>query len=64
MAVKFYDVKLRKEVMINESDVTKSEFKRETKSGKTQIRYQFRAKTTDGRNLVKFVSKDDYEKLG
>ena len=63
MSIKFYDVKLRKEVQIPESDVQKVEYKRETKDGKTQIRYALRAKTSDARNLTKFVSKVDYDKL-
>ena len=63
MAVKFYDVKLRKEVQLNESEVSKVEYKRETKDGKTQVRYALRGKTSDGRNLTKFVSKADYDKM-
>jgi hypothetical protein len=63
MAVKFYDVKLRKEVELPESDVQKVEYKRTTKAGKTQIRYALRGKTPDGRNLTKFVSKDVYDKI-
>jgi len=63
MAVKFYDVKLRKEVHLNESEVKKVEYKRETKDGKTQVRYALRGKTSDGRNLTKFVSKADYDKM-
>jgi len=63
MAIKFYDVKLRKAVMIEEGHVKKVEYKRETKDGKTQVRYALRATTSDGRNLTKFVSKADYDKL-
>lgn len=63
MSVKFYDVKLRKEVHLEESAVKKVEYKRETKAGKTQVRYALRGKTTDGRNLTKFVSKADYDKM-
>ena len=63
MAVKFYDVKLRKEVHLEESEVKKVEYKRETKDGKTQVRYALRGKTSDGRNLTKFVSKADYDKM-
>lgn len=63
MAVKFYDVKLRQEVMLDESKVEKVEYKRETKDGGTQVRYALRGKTSDGRNLTKFVSKADYDRM-
>lgn len=63
MSVKFYDVKLRKAVQVDEKDVSKVEYKRTTKDGKTQIRYALRGKTTDARNLTKFVSKVDYDKI-
>ncbi len=63
MSVKFYDVKLRKSVQVDEKDVSKVEYKRTTKDGKTQIRYALRGKTPDARNLTKFVSKVDYDKI-
>ncbi len=59
MAIEFYDVKLRKKVSIEESGVRKTTF--ETKNG--QVRYGLRAKTEDGRNLTKFVSKSDWDSL-
>lgn len=59
MAIEFYDVKLRKKVSIAESDVRKTTFN--TKNG--QVRYGLRAKTQDGRNLTKFVSKSDWDAL-
>ncbi len=59
MAITFYDVKLRKKVSIDQSQVKKVTFK--TKNG--QLRYALRAKTDDGRNLTKFVSKSDWEAL-
>lgn len=59
MAIEFYDVKVRQKVQIDESKVKKVTF--ETKNGQT--RYGLRAKTDDGRNLTKFVSKADWEKL-
>ena len=59
MAIEFYDVKLRKKVSINEDNVRKVTF--ETKNGQT--RYGLRAKTDDGRNLTKFVSKSDWDSL-
>lgn len=59
MAIEFYDVKIRKKVKIEEKDVKKTTFT--TKNGQT--RYGLRAKTKDGRNLTKFVSKADWEKM-
>jgi len=58
-SIEFYDVKLRKKVSIDLSQVRKTKFP--TKNG--QIRLGLRAKTEDGRNLTKFVSKGDWEKL-
>ncbi len=59
MAIEFYDVKIRQKVKIDESKVKKVTFT--TKNGQT--RYGLRAKTDDGRNLTKFVSKADWEKM-
>lgn len=59
MAIEFYDVKIRKKVKIDEKDVVKTTFT--TKKG--QVRYGLRGKTSDGRNLTKFVSKSDWEKM-
>ena len=51
----FYDVKLRKKI---EADVTEK-----VKYGEPgKERYAFKAKTSDGRNLTKFVKKEDWEK--
>jgi hypothetical protein len=61
--IKFYDVKLRKEVMLDPAKVEKVTYERETKDGKKQVRYALRGKTTDGRNLTRFVSKEDYDKM-
>ena len=59
MPIEFYDVKIRQKVKIDEGKVTKVTF--QTKNGQT--RYGLRAKTDDGRNLTKFVSKADWEKM-
>ncbi|GAB4346211.1 MAG: hypothetical protein Kow00117_23360 [Phototrophicales bacterium] len=59
MAIEFYDVKLKKKVQIDEANVRKTTFT--TKNGQT--RYGLRAKTDDGRNLTKFVSKGDWDAL-
>jgi hypothetical protein len=57
--VSFYDVKTKSKVEVAESEVKKTTFT--TKNGQT--RYGLRAKTKDGRNLTKFVSKGDWDKL-
>ena len=62
MAIEFYNVKKRKKVSIDETQITKVEYKRETSKG-TQIRYAFRGKDDDGTNLTKFVSKETYDVL-
>jgi hypothetical protein len=58
VAVEFYDVKTRKKVSIDDKNVVKTKFT--TKNG--QIRFGLRGKTTDGRNLTKFVSQADWDK--
>jgi hypothetical protein len=52
MKATFYDVKLKQKV---EADVTE-------KVQMANGRYAFKAKTSDGRNLTKFVKKEDYDK--
>jgi hypothetical protein len=59
MAVEFYDVKTKSKVKVEDKDVTKTTFT--TNNGQT--RYGLRGKTKDGRNLTKFVSKADWDKL-
>lgn len=55
MKATFYDVKLRQKI---EAEVTE----KVVYGDKGKERYAFRAKTSDGRNLTKFVSKADYER--
>ena len=62
MAISFYDVKSRQKVDVAESDVTKTKYERETKEGKTQVRYALRGKY-EGRNLTKFVGQADWDAL-
>ena len=62
MAIEFYNVKKRQKVSIEESEIKKVEYKRETTKG-VQVRYAFRAQDDDGTNLTKFVSKTDYDKV-
>lgn len=61
--VQFYDVKTRQTVDVPESQLTKKKYTRTTKSGSVQVRYAIRAKTSDGRNLTKFVSKEYWDSL-
>ena len=63
MAVEFYNVKKKEKVSIEESAIEKVKYERETKSGKTQIRYAFKAKDDDGTSLTKFCSEADWNKL-
>ncbi len=62
MKIKFYNVKKRESVKIEEADCKKVVYKRETSKG-VQERYAVRAKDDDCTNLTKFVSKDDYGTL-
>ena len=58
-SIDFYDVKTRQKVSIDESKVKKTTFN--TKNG--QVRHGLRAKTDDGLNLTKFISKAEWDKL-
>jgi hypothetical protein len=59
VAIEFYDVKIRQKVSVDTKNVKKVTFT--TKNGQT--RYGLRAKTADGRNLTKFISKSEWDKL-
>ena len=56
MKASFYDVKLRKKV---DAEVVEKKVYGE----KGRERYALRGKTSDGRNLTKFVSKADWDKV-
>ena len=62
MDIQFYDVKNRKKVSVPKSKVKKVTYERTTKSGKTQVRYAFKAEL-NGVKLTKFVSKEDWDNL-
>jgi hypothetical protein len=62
MSIEFYNVKKKEKVQIDEKQVKKVEYKRETSKGES-VRYAFRAVDDDGVNLTKFCSKADYDKL-
>lgn len=56
--VEFYDVKTRSRVKIDDKDIKK--VKMDTKSG---VRYAIKGKTSDGRELFKFVGQKDWDKM-
>ncbi|MDP9228590.1 MAG: hypothetical protein M3M99_05990 [Actinomycetota bacterium] len=62
MSIEFYDVKKREKVQVPESAVKKVKYERETKSGKTSVRYGFKAEY-DGSRMTKFVSEDTWKAL-
>lgn len=61
-AQKFYNVKKRESVTVDESKCAKVVYKRETTKG-VQERFAIRAKDNDGTNLTKFISKKTYDTL-
>ena len=61
--IEFYNVKKKKKVQIDESNVEKHSYENTTKTGKTSIRYAMKAVDDDGTKLTKFCSKADYDKL-
>ena len=61
--IEFYNVRKKKKVSINEADVKKQAYEKTTKTGRTSIRYAFKAVDNDGTKLTKFCSKADYDKL-
>jgi hypothetical protein len=63
MAIEFYNVKKRKKVSINETNVEKVKYDRTLKDGSTQTRYAFKAVDDDGTNLTKFCSKTDWDNI-
>jgi hypothetical protein len=62
MGVEFYDVKSRQKVEVPESSNRKTKYERETKDGKTSVRYALRAEH-NGSKLTKFVSESDWRAL-
>jgi hypothetical protein len=62
MGVEFYDVKSRQKVQVDESNIRKTKYERETKDGKTSVRYALRAEH-NGSKLTKFVSESDWRAL-
>ena len=62
MGVEFYDVKSRQKVEVPDSSIRKTKYERETKDGKTSVRYALRAEH-NGTKLTKFVSESDWKAL-
>ena len=60
--IEFYDVKKRERVKLSLSNCSKTTYERKLKNGQTQTRYAFRGQTSDGRNLTKFCSQEDWNK--
>lgn len=63
MAVQFYNVKKKAKVMVDDDKVKKVKYESKAKSGKTLIRYAFKAVDDDGTNLTKFCSEADWKAL-
>ena len=61
--IKFYNVKKKESVEIDESKVEKHVYERKTKTGKISIRYAFKAVDEDGTKLTKFCSKADFDSI-
>jgi hypothetical protein len=61
MPVEFYDVKNRKKVELQDSQISKTSYSSTTKSGAVRTRYAFRGKLSDGRNVTKFCTKSDWD---
>ena len=61
MPVEFYDVKNRNKVTLQDSQISKTSYSSTTKSGAVRVRYAFRGKLPDGRNVTKFCTKVDWD---
>lgn len=62
--IEFYNVRKKKKVQIDESDVKAHSYEKTTKTGKQSVRYALKAVDDDGTKLTKFCSKADYDNLG
>lgn len=61
-AIKFYNVKKRESVVVDESSCYKVVYRKETTKG-IQERYAIRGKDDDGINLTKFINKETFTNL-
>ena len=65
MPIEFYSVKHRRKVQVDDSEIAKKTYDRETSKG-VQKRYALQAQTTvdgDSVKLTKFVSKDTFDQV-
>ena len=62
MTIKFYNVKKRESVEIDESQCSKIIYRKETAKG-VQERFGIKSKDDDGTNLTKFCSRDTFDSL-
>lgn len=60
--MKFYNVRTRDFVEVDDKDVTKKKYVRQTKNGATQTRYAARA-NHDGTALTKFISEATFQSM-
>lgn len=61
--IEFYNVRKKKKVKIEESQIETKQFSKEKKDGSLSIRYALSAIDEDGTKLTKFCSKADFDKL-
>ena len=62
MGIEFYDVKSRQKVQIPESQIRKTTYEQQAKSGGVNVRYALRAEH-NGTKLTKFVKEADWKAL-
>lgn len=60
---KFFNVRKKENVSIDDAKCVKVVYSRTTKAGTVQQRYAVKAVDEDGTNLTKFISKDAYDAL-
>lgn len=60
--IEFYNVKTRTKVSVPMEHIKRTKYERTNKDGSTQVRYAVRAEY-EGTKLVKFVTKELYDKL-
>lgn len=60
--IEFYNVKTRSKIKVPLQYIRKTKYERTNKDGSTQVRHAVKADYND-QKLVKFISKDQYEKL-
>lgn len=60
--IEFYNVKTRSKTKVPLQYIKKTKYERTNKDGSTQVRHAVKAEF-EGQKLVKFVSKDLFDKL-